>query len=525
MSKNNFSGRAALVAALILAPFGMSGQSAGGTTETASSATDSPRTISAPAADTSTPKATAQRRTPTLSTSTQAIKATTTAATNTPLFAPVPTIPTPVGIDPFWYVAVVPFILAVGYVWYALRRRKPAQPKTHKKEREEKRDCPTLKKLMGDKLKELTDVRSQLKSAVESKLRDKIRDSTKGTERSLVLAKIEKAEQEYKKLKELFEKCLLSDENMNFVTCYSNPDLDGYACAIAYAEFLNKTGKKAAPVIFGTPHIEARYLVDKLKFKHENEISNLRGAKNTILVDASTVRGLDRSIETASVKEIVDHRKVNDGPRFKNAQLNIELVGAAATLITEKFSKENIGISKPAATLLYGAIVSNTLNFRATLTTERDIETAKWLVEKAEPSDTFAKEMFLAKSELSGSKLKETLWGDIAQFSAETAVLGIAQLEIVGAKKLLETRLDEILKELREIADVEGFDRTFLNILALDENCNYFVALDGKTEELLGHVLGITFEGHIAKKKGFLMRKQLIPILKEAIEKEPDLMA
>ena len=35
------------------------------------------------------------------------------------------------------------------------------------------------------------------------------------------------------------------------VTCYENPDLDCVACAIAYSEFLQKTGKPAVAAIFG----------------------------------------------------------------------------------------------------------------------------------------------------------------------------------------------------------------------------------------------------------------------------------
>ena len=55
-------------------------------------------------------------------------------------------------------------------------------------------------------------------------------------------------------------------EHRVLVTSYVSPDLDGFACAIAYAEFLNKTGKPAETVIYGTPHDEALFLIKHFNF-------------------------------------------------------------------------------------------------------------------------------------------------------------------------------------------------------------------------------------------------------------------
>jgi oligoribonuclease NrnB/cAMP/cGMP phosphodiesterase (DHH superfamily) len=48
---------------------------------------------------------------------------------------------------------------------------------------------------------------------------------------------------------------------MKLVTAYVCPDLDGAACAVAYAEFLQKRGEAAEAGILGTPHVEAQFVL------------------------------------------------------------------------------------------------------------------------------------------------------------------------------------------------------------------------------------------------------------------------
>ena len=42
-----------------------------------------------------------------------------------------------------------------------------------------------------------------------------------------------------------------------FTTSYVDPDLDGVACVIAYAELLNATGVTATACVMGQPTVEA----------------------------------------------------------------------------------------------------------------------------------------------------------------------------------------------------------------------------------------------------------------------------
>ncbi len=188
------------------------------------------------------------------------------------------------------------------------------------------------------------------------------------------------------------------------VTSYANPDLDGIACAIAYGEFLQKTGKDVVIKSIEEPQVEALYMFDHFGWAHPDVIPNADDFDAVILVDVSDLNELQGRVAAGKVIEIIDHRAINQASAFPNATARIELVGAAATLIAEQFMQHEIAISKQSAVLLYGAIISNTLNFKGSVTTDRDKKAAAWLNHIAQLPDDFWRELFLAKSDMAAKK-------------------------------------------------------------------------------------------------------------------------
>lgn len=302
------------------------------------------------------------------------------------------------------------------------------------------------------------------------------------------------------------------------VTCYVNPDLDGVSGSVAYAEFLQKIGKIAVAGIFGEPHEEAKYILNRFAIPYPQVLLDTHEFDQVILVDSSDLKGLDGKVASEKVIEIIDHRKINDANMFPNAKVQIDLVGAAATLVAEKFMKNGVGISKESAILLCGGILSNTLNFKAGVTTDRDREVFEWLNNEARLPESFWKELFLAKSDLSGDKLAERINGDFAWFEMGGKKIGIAQIEMIGARKLVEERGDDILQTLDKIKEGRGLDYIFQSTLELEEEKNYFITDDVETKKLLEKVLDIKFVGNVATREGLIMRKQIVPLLKTELE-------
>lgn len=303
------------------------------------------------------------------------------------------------------------------------------------------------------------------------------------------------------------------------VTCYVNPDLDGVAGVIGYAEFLQKSGKNVVAAIIGEPHEEAQYVLDKFGIEYPRSIPNANDFDQIILVDASEINGLEGKIAPEKVIELIDHRSNHEADKFVNAKSQIELVGAAATVIAEKYIQSKIEISKESAILLFAAIISNTLNFKGSVSSNRDKAAVVWLNETAKLPENFWKELFLAKSDLTGPKLAHRIEHDFAWFNMADKKVSIAQIEIIGAKKLAEERAEEIVGVLDKLKAELNLDFIFLNAVDLSEEKNFFVTNDQETKKLLEKILGIKFSGNVAQRQGLIMRKQITPLLKKYLEK------
>lgn len=305
--------------------------------------------------------------------------------------------------------------------------------------------------------------------------------------------------------------------SFTLVIPYSNPDLDGTACAEAYAEYLNKQGENAKAAVFGTPHREAQYVLEKIREQPENAANLIEDAEDVIIVDASDLRGISDKVDPENVTEIVDHRKEHHADQFPNADTQIELVGAAATLIAEKFYENDIEISEESAILLYGAIISNTMNFQANVTTERDKQMAEWLQKQVEIEPDFGRKMFEHKSEFN-EPIKEVFLGDFSTVTYNQQDIGIAQLEIVDVNQFVEKNKVEIQKALEEIKEEQNLDYIFLTCADLEDGFNHFITIDTETTNLLSEALNVEFSDNEAIRQDVLLRKEIIPKLKGELE-------
>jgi manganese-dependent inorganic pyrophosphatase len=301
------------------------------------------------------------------------------------------------------------------------------------------------------------------------------------------------------------------------VTCYVNPDLDGVAGIVAYAEFLKQKGGAVVPAIIGVPHEEAQWVFRHFDIALPMTIENANDFPSIILVDASDLNGLEGKIPPSNVVEIIDHREVHEVEKFMNTKSQMELVGAAATLITEKFTHDNSPISKTSAILLYAAIISNTLNFQSDVTTERDRQAAQWLNRTAQLPIDFANTLFASKSNLPGPKLTERIYSDFAWFSLGAKRIGIAQLEVLNAKELVDMRKEEILRTLAELKQLRRLDFIFQNTVDLSTGKGIFVSADPEAQGILEQLFDLRFSDDTAVREKFILRKQIVPLLKKAL--------
>lgn len=305
--------------------------------------------------------------------------------------------------------------------------------------------------------------------------------------------------------------------NKILVTDALDPDLDGTACIVAYSELLKHAGQNVSTLIFGTPQEESSFVLKKLGIDIPSGDDMTLVFDEIVLVDTSAVRWLSKKIDPKKVSEVIDHREVHSVEEFPNAKIEIEKVGSCATLIAEKFMKDQIIPSEKSAIIMFAAIVSNTINFKNKVTTDRDRAAAKWLVDLYGIKDDIIHQMFAFKSDLKFS-IQEIFQSQIGHHYFADKKVSTFQLEIMGVEKFVKEKLEEIKRELLAIASREGYECTLFTLVDIEEGNNTFVVADKQSEEVIGKALKVKFENGVAHYPHVIMRKEILPKLKDYLE-------
>jgi manganese-dependent inorganic pyrophosphatase len=131
-------------------------------------------------------------------------------------------------------------------------------------------------------------------------------------------------------------------------------------------------------------------------------------------------------------------------------------VGSTATLIIERFRQSGMEPGHSAATMLLGAIMSDTVILNSPTTTERDRAVIAYLeqVLALDPTE-FGREMFERTSDLSRVAAEDIVARDAKDYDAGGGqTLRIAQVETVG--QTLDERSEELLRALETAREREG---------------------------------------------------------------------
>ena len=298
---------------------------------------------------------------------------------------------------------------------------------------------------------------------------------------------------------------------MKKILSYNMPDMDGVSCMIGYSEFLQNKGEECEYIIDGKPKKEVEIVCNKFNINLKQSLSNnLNKDDKIILVDTNEPSELNHKIDLNNIVEIIDHHHISDKVNeMRNAKVQIERVRAAATLVAERYMKENISISKKSSTMLYYGIVSNTMNFNAN-PTERDIKTANWL-EKESKIDLKSniKEIFIEKSKISDIiSLRNEM--DM-EYRNETLKISwtMGQLEVANVKEFISEKKEIITSIMQKIKDERNIEFLSVNCIDILNGYNILISINKETEEILSKTLKIEFKEGMAYIPKIITRKEI----------------
>ena len=264
------------------------------------------------------------------------------------------------------------------------------------------------------------------------------------------------------------------------IISYSNPDLDGVACAVAL-EVLERPRWTAR--VLGAADPETRFVMNALDLPLPPSLHDWSGVKAIWLVDTHHPKQLPDDLPSDIVMRIIDHHPGGSPQSYARADIQNEIVGAAATLVAERFVERGVEVPSNVAVLLQCAIMSNTLEFRAPATSPRDRHAYEWLARIRQVDvavlegmrRTRREKMTLGTGALleSDAKIFETLHGSVI----------VAQVEAPGALELL-ARAD-LISSLRLFADSRNAACGILNVVDTEVGKSAVLGTDEKIVRML----------------------------------------
>lgn len=312
---------------------------------------------------------------------------------------------------------------------------------------------------------------------------------------------------------------------MYIVTAGSNyNDIDAYAGIIAYAELLNVQGIPSRAVSTAPLNESISKTVRSWGNFVDTEYMP-QGDDRFVLVDVSDPSWFEKFVEPARIEAVIDHHPGLETYWHEQIGDNatIDYIGAACTLVYEKWQEADLlsSMSESSARLLMCGILDNTLNFQATVTTDRDKQAYVALSKIANLSEDWPARYF--------TECQEAILGDaVAAVKNDTKFLKFktyhnelcigqfavwdGYIALAKHQEALETALSAMQPEW------------FMNIISVGEGKSYLVATHPDVKQWLTSLLHVVFVGSVAVADRLWLRKEIMnQDISAALNAEPPL--
>lgn len=292
-------------------------------------------------------------------------------------------------------------------------------------------------------------------------------------------------------------------------------DIDVFACAAAYKRLCELKGVHAKIVLPGPLNASVSKSVQALHVLYSQSYEDNEHA-NYVLVDVSDPHHVPSFFHEDRALAVFDHHwgyeaywqsRIGDGAK-------IEFVGSCATLLWEAFVKEDLQnqIGDTVSLLLYTAILSNTLNLNAQITSERDRKALQHLA-KSKP-DGWEEQYF---NEVSAEILlnpDKAMKHDTKNVTIHDRQYSIIQIELWNSQQFVKEQYETILTRLQSAPTPYAF----FTSPSLSEGINYLVCHNDEMRSVLKTCIDADFEGNNGTTTKLWLRKEIIKAIGVAIQ-------
>lgn len=289
----------------------------------------------------------------------------------------------------------------------------------------------------------------------------------------------------------------------------SYADIDAYASILAYTDLLNQRGKSAQDYIPIAPNYSVPS--DLRLAELENRTFNLQPNDQVIILDVSDPDAIAKFVSDEQILELIDHHPGYEEywrERIGDKAI-IEQIGAVATSIFEWWGEcwDYDKMSPEIAKLLLGAILDNTLNFNANITTARDRQAADKLTKIANTTlGDFTAWYFSSVSDTVTENLKTSLSQDCKDITIPGIphMVTFAQLTLWNSK-VIPSKITEIIKIMSSISS-----NWIASIICISEGKNYILTSSNLLESYFTNLLDLKKQNDYLVSKHLYLRKEII---------------
>jgi manganese-dependent inorganic pyrophosphatase len=291
-----------------------------------------------------------------------------------------------------------------------------------------------------------------------------------------------------------------------YVIGHRKPDTDSIASAVAYAALLNRKypGSPAIPARSGDLNAESAYALQTAGLGSPVLIEDAHNT-SVILVDHNEYDQGVPGIESAEIKEILDHPRLGGITTLNPIRFRNEPVGSTATIIAMRYREENITPDPDIATILLAGILSDTLGLRMSTTTDQDRDAVAYLsgITGIDP-ERFGKTLINRGLLLEGVPVRDLIVRDVKEYTLQGRNVSIAQI-MTDSDEFPKKNQQEIFTSLQEFQTEQGYGVSIVLVTDIVEQRTFLFAA-GSTDllEKLGYAeQPVLLEGVMSRKLDF----------------------
>jgi manganese-dependent inorganic pyrophosphatase len=301
-----------------------------------------------------------------------------------------------------------------------------------------------------------------------------------------------------------------------YVFGHKCPDSDSICSAIAFADFMKKTGREDVKAFrLGEINKETEYAINYFGVELPELLEKVEEGQVVALVDHNEFDQSIEGIEKAKIERVIDHHRIANFKTSEPLYYYAEPVGCTATILYGLYVRNGIEIESKIAGLLLSAIISDTLLLKSPTCTKIDEDAAYDLAKIANVDiNKYGLDMLKAGTDLDGFTEDELVRLDTKNTEKDGVKYSVGQVNTVSIPDVLkrEEKIKEAMNKYIEEKQIELF---VLAITDIVESNSEIIALGNRVDII---EKSVKLEDNKALLEGVVSRKkQILPMIEKNI--------